>query len=154
MKNKSFAQRCSRSCGKRTSSLRSSSSTTILRTESGAIADRVADADPRVKVIHDPALSPGWLGKCNAMQKGMSMSSADVLLFMDADIEHHPRCFITALAEMERLELDFLSLFPRIRCISLWENAILPSLIGAIALFATPAIEDSESPDALAAGTF
>jgi glycosyltransferase involved in cell wall biosynthesis len=121
---------------------------------SGAIADRLADADPRLKVIHDPVLSPGWLGKCNAMQKGMSMSSADVLLFMDADIEHQPRCFVTALAEMERLELDFLSLFPQIRCISLWENAILPSLIGAIAMFATPRIEDPRSPDALAAGAF
>ena len=82
------------------------------------------------------------------------MSSGDVLLFMDADITHHPRCFVTALAEMERHELDFLSLFPRMRCVSLWENAILPSLIGGIALFATPGIEDPDSPDALAAGAF
>jgi glycosyltransferase involved in cell wall biosynthesis len=120
----------------------------------GAIADLAADADPRMKVIHDPELSPGWLGKCNAMQKGVSVSSGDVLLFMDADITHHPRCFVTALAEMERHELDFLSLFPRMQCISLWENAILPSLIAGIALFATPGIEDPGSPDALAAGAF
>jgi len=120
----------------------------------GSIADMAAYADPRVRVIHDPDLSPGWLGKCNAMQKGASLSSADVLLFMDADITHHPRCFVTALAEMERHDLDFLSLFPRMRFVSLWENAILPSLIGAIALLATPGIEDPNSPDALAAGAF
>ena len=63
-----------------------------------------------------------------------------------------PRCFVTALAEMERRELDFLSLFPLMKCVSLWENIILPSLVGGIAMFATPGIEDPGSPDALAAG--
>jgi glycosyltransferase involved in cell wall biosynthesis len=122
--------------------------------QTATIANLAVDADPRVKVIHDPELCPGWLGKCNAMQRGASLSSGDVLLFMDADITHHPRCFVTALAEMERHQLDFLSLFPRMRCISLWENAILPALSGGIALFATPGIERPDSPDALAAGAF
>ncbi len=122
--------------------------------QTGAIADRAADADWRVNVLHDPDLSPGWLGKCNAMQKGAALCSCDVLLFMDADITHHRRCFVTALAEMQRHELDLLSLFPRMRCISLWENAILPSLIGGVAMFATPEIENPDSADALAAGAF
>ena len=82
------------------------------------------------------------------------MSSADVLAIHGCRHRTPSRCFVTALAEMERLELDFLSLFPQIRCISLWENAILPSLIGAVAMFATPGIEDPDSPDALAAGAF
>jgi glycosyltransferase involved in cell wall biosynthesis len=120
----------------------------------GAIADLAANADPRVKVIHDPELTPGWLGKCNAMQKGVSLSSGDMLLFMDADIKHDPKCFVTALAEMERCEFDFFSLFPQMRCVSLWENVILPALIGGIALLATPGIEDPDSPDALGAGAF
>jgi glycosyltransferase involved in cell wall biosynthesis len=120
----------------------------------GAIADSQASADSRVRVIHDPELPAGWLGKCSAMQNGVSLCSGDVLLFMDADITHHPRCFVTALAEMERHELDFLSLFPRMRCVSLCENVILPSLIGGMAMFATPGIEDPDSPDALAAGAF
>ena len=63
-------------------------------------------------------------------------------------------CFATALAEMERRELDFLSLFPRMECVSLWENIILPTLVGGMAMFATPGIEDPDSPDALAAGAF
>jgi glycosyltransferase involved in cell wall biosynthesis len=120
----------------------------------GEIADSQANADSRVRAIHDPDLPPGWLGKCNAMQKGVALCSGDVLLFMDADITHDPRCFVTALAEMERHKLDFLSLFPRMQCVSLWENAILPSLVGAIAMFATPGIDDPDSPDALAAGAF
>ena len=118
------------------------------------LADAHAAADRRVTVIHDPELPPGWLGKCNAMQTAASRASGEMLLFTDADIMHQPRCFVTALAEMERRELDFLSLFPQMTCVSLCENIILPSLLGGIAMFATPGIEDPDSPDALAAGAF
>ena len=57
----------------------------------GPIADSFAAADGRVKVIHDPELPPGWLGKCNAMQKAAAVAAGDVLLFTDADIVHAPR---------------------------------------------------------------
>jgi glycosyltransferase involved in cell wall biosynthesis len=122
--------------------------------QTGAIADSVAMGDRRVTVIHNPDLAPGWLGKANGMQVAAARCSGDLLLFTDADIMHHPRCFATALAEMERRQLDFLSLFPLMRCVTLCENMILPSLIGGIALFATPGIEEPESPQALAAGAF
>jgi len=120
----------------------------------GAIADSLARSEPRLKVLHNPELPPGWLGKCNAMQQAVALASADMLLFTDADIMHHPRCFVTALAEMERRELDFLSLFPLMHCVSLWENIILPTLVGGVAMFATPGIEDPAKAEALAAGAF
>ena len=120
----------------------------------GAIADSLAATDSRVKVIHDPDLPQGWLGKCNAMQTASSLATGDMLLFSDADIVHARDCFVTALAEMDRRDLDFLSLFPLMRCVSVCENIILPSLVGGIAMFATPGIEDPRSPDALAAGAF
>jgi glycosyltransferase involved in cell wall biosynthesis len=124
------------------------------RDQTGAIAEAVARSDSRVRVLHDPVLAPGWLGKCNAMQHGAALTSADVLLFTDADIIHNHRCFVTALDEMEQRRLDFLSLFPRMHLVSLWENIIWPSLTGGMAMFATPGIEDAASPDALAAGAF
>jgi hypothetical protein len=124
------------------------------RDGTGSIADAIARSDPRVRVLHDPDLLPGWLGKCNAMQHAAALASGDMLLFTDADIIHGPRCFMTGLAFMERRELDFLSLFPRMKFVSLWENILLPTLIGGLALFATPGIEDPESSDALAAGAF
>jgi Glycosyl transferase family 2 len=120
----------------------------------GAIADSFAVADARLKVIHDPELPPGWLGKCNAMQKAVVVASGDVLLFTDADIMHGPRCFVTALAEMEQHSLEFLSLFPLMKCVSACENIILPALVGGMAMFATPGIEEPGSDDALAAGAF
>ena len=120
----------------------------------GAIADAMAASEPRMKVIHNPALPPGWLGKCNAMQQAAAVATGEVILFTDGDIVHAPRCFVTALAEMERRELDFLSLFPLMECVSFCENVILPAFVGGLAMLATPGIEDPARPDALAAGAF
>jgi glycosyltransferase involved in cell wall biosynthesis len=120
----------------------------------GAIADELARSDPRLRVLHNPALPPGWLGKVNAMERGAALATGELFLFTDADVVHAPRCFVTAIAELESRELDFLSLFPLMDCVSVGENVILPALVGGLALLATPGIEDPRSPDALAAGAF
>ena len=120
----------------------------------GEIADTLARGDRRLKVIHNPDLPSGWLGKCNAMQQASTRASGDFLIFTDADIIHEPTCFATALDEMERHQLDFLSLFPLIHCVSLWENVNLPALVAGIANIATPGIDDPESTEAVAAGAF
>ncbi|MFI5456938.1 MAG: glycosyltransferase family 2 protein [Isosphaerales bacterium] len=52
----------------------------------GEIADAIAVAEPRLRVIHNPELPLGWLGKCNAMQRAAAVATGDVLLFTDADI--------------------------------------------------------------------
>lgn len=118
----------------------------------GAIADAAAGADGRVSVIHAPELPPGWLGKANAMQRGAVRATGVYLLFTDADVLHAPDCFRTVLKAMEDRELGFLSLFPKVHCVSLWENVLLPLYAGGIAHFATAATEDSSSPDAIGAG--
>ena len=120
----------------------------------GAIADAAAAADGRITVIHNPSLPPGWLGKCNAMQQAAEIATGDVLLFTDGDIVHQQSCMATALAELDRRDLDFLSLFPRMDSISLWENIVVPSFIGGVALLAPPGIEDPRSSEALGAGAF
>ena len=120
----------------------------------GAIADAIAAADSRVRVIHNPELSPGWLGKCNAMQQAAALATSDLLLFTDADIVYQPGCLIRAVTELERERLDFLSLFPRMDLISLWENIILPALVAGLCEFVTPGVNDPNSPNAMGAGAF
>ena len=120
----------------------------------GSIADAMAQTDPRIRVIHDPPLLPGWLGKCNAMQQAAAVASGDILLFTDADIFYAPRTLATALGEMEQRRLDLLSLFPSMDFVTVWEHALLPAIMGGLALFATPHIEDPRSSDAMAAGAF
>ncbi|MGO9914950.1 MAG: glycosyltransferase [Isosphaeraceae bacterium] len=120
----------------------------------GAIADAMAAADSRVTVIHNPELPPGWLGKCNAMQQAAALATSDLMLFTDADIVYQPGCLIRAVAELERERLDFLSLFPAMDFISLWENIILPALVAGLSELVTRAVNDPQSSDAMGAGAF
>ncbi len=121
----------------------------------GSIADAAARADRRVRVIHDPLLPPGWLGKSSAMHRGAAIASGEYLLFTDADIRHHPRCLATALLEREKHQLDFLSLLPLVRCISLWESIVTVGFAwGIMPRFARPGLRDGTAADAYAAGAF
>jgi hypothetical protein len=92
----------------------------------GAIADAIARTDPRVRVIHDPPLPPGWLGKCNAMQQGAAGATGDTLLFADADVVQAPTGFATALRAMRENAGDFFSLWPRLENRTVWEHANIP----------------------------
>src|SRR5947199_3074987 len=49
----------------------------------GAILDRMAAANPRVRVIHIRELPPGWLGKNHALELGGRKATGDYLLFTD-----------------------------------------------------------------------
>ena len=72
----------------------------------GELVDHIAQSDSRITVLHDPPLEPGWLGKANAMQHGVARATGDYLLFTDADILHHPSCFVTVLNEMQQNGYD------------------------------------------------
>lgn len=52
------------------------------------ILDRLAAADPRLRVIHGVPLPPGWMGKAHAIVQGYRAAQGDWLLFTDADTEH------------------------------------------------------------------
>jgi chlorobactene glucosyltransferase len=121
----------------------------------GPIADAAAQADRRVRVLHNPPLPPGWLGKTNAMHQAAALASGDYLLFTDGDIRHHPRCLAMALHEQAQHRLDFLSLLPRIECGSLWESVVAPGFAwGIMPRFARPGLRDGTDADAYAAGAF
>jgi glycosyltransferase involved in cell wall biosynthesis len=120
----------------------------------GAIADAMAAADARLTVIHNPELPAGWLGKGNAMQQAAALATSDLLLFTDADIVFQPGCFIRAVTELERERLDFLSLFPRMDFISLWENIMLPAMFAGLSELVTPGVNDPHSSEAMGAGAF
>ena len=119
----------------------------------GKIVDDIARSDSRVKVLHDPALTQGWLGKCNAMQKGAEVATGAYLLFTDADILHMPGCFATVNNLMQEEAYDFISLLPFLENHSFWENVNMPIyFFGVAKLLATPGLEDPDSPNALASG--
>lgn len=120
----------------------------------GAIADGFAAADSRLTVLHNPELRPGWLGKVNAMQQAAARATGGFLLFTDADVRHAPGCFSTTLMELQTRGLDFFSLFPKLQCVSFWENVNVPLYVGGLAQLVAASIEDERSPDAVGAGAF
>lgn len=119
----------------------------------GAILESLAAADHRLTVIHDPPLEPGWFGKCNAMEHGAALATGEYLALCDADVVHSRRSLASALAELQRDDLDFISYIPRLVCESFWENVSLaPFGLASLALLGGARVNDPASNDAVAAG--
>ncbi|HEX2079541.1 MAG TPA: glycosyltransferase family 2 protein [Longimicrobium sp.] len=80
----------------------------------GAILDRMAAANPRLRVVHVAELPPGWLGKNHALWLGARAARGELLLFTDADVVMAPDTVLRAAEHMQREQLDFLAAAPRV----------------------------------------
>ncbi|MFY0583586.1 glycosyltransferase [Cystobacter fuscus] len=72
----------------------------------GSLADRFAQEEPRLQVVHIEQLPADWVGKVHAMQRGLERASGEWILFSDADVHLAPKALerIVAYAEHEGLE--------------------------------------------------
>ena len=80
----------------------------------GEILDRMAAADPRLRVVHVRELPPGWLGKNHALDLGAADAGGELILFTDADVVMAPETLRLAASFMVRERLDHLTMAPRI----------------------------------------
>ncbi len=80
--------------------------------DTGSVIDAFKDQDSRVKCIHIEHLPDGWLGKVNALQKGVEAASGEYYLFTDADIEFSESAFSSAIAYAEQQQADHVVVFP------------------------------------------
>lgn len=78
----------------------------------GAILDRLAATDPRLRVLHIRELPAGWLGKNNALQQGAGMATGEYLLFTDADVLFEPQALRRAVNHCQQERLDHLVVMP------------------------------------------
>ena len=81
----------------------------------GQIADRLADSDPRVRVLHITELPDGWLGKVHALDRGLAQCSGEIVLFTDADVHHRSDTIRRAVAFMQSEKLDHVAGCPSLR---------------------------------------
>jgi glycosyltransferase involved in cell wall biosynthesis len=85
----------------------------------GEIMDNLAvgsDGRPRcskLRIVHIKELPPRWMGKAHAMWSAAKESTADWILFTDADVMFRPDCLRRAIAYAEAERADHLVLFPR-----------------------------------------
>ena len=91
----------------------------------GAIMDRFAAEEPRVRPLHIAALPEGWLGKCHAMQAGARLAGGELLLFTDGDVVFAPGALPRALAHARALGVGHLVAVPRFVAPGLWERAFV-----------------------------
>jgi glycosyltransferase involved in cell wall biosynthesis len=87
----------------------------------GAIMEEVATASDgrplpptaKLRVVHITELPARWMGKAHAMWSAAKLSSAEWILFTDADVMFRPDCLRRAIAYAEAERADHLVLFPR-----------------------------------------
>ncbi|MDB5300185.1 MAG: glycosyl transferase family 2 [Phycisphaerales bacterium] len=99
--------------------------------ETGAVMERVAAIDPRLRVVHiTQPPEPGWTGKNNALWTGQQMATGDWLLFVDSDVILEKDALTVAMSVVLRKEFDLLSLLPRLESHTVWESLLVPLAAG------------------------
>lgn len=121
----------------------------------GEILDRMAMADPRLRIVHVRELPPGWLGKNHALWLGAGKATGEFLLFTDADVVLDPSTLRRAVGAMVADRLDHFTATPEIER----PNALFEMFIGAFSLFFTLftrpwKLKDPESSSYVGIGAF
>ena len=81
--------------------------------DTGQIIDRFAAQDKRVKAIHITELPECWLGKVNALNRGLAEADGEYVVFTDADVHFAPSALSKAVAFCQEHDLDHLTAIPR-----------------------------------------
>ncbi|HZD89352.1 MAG TPA: glycosyltransferase, partial [Pseudolabrys sp.] len=112
-----------------------------------AIAEHLAQVDPRISLISAPPLPPRWLGKVNACCAGAAAVAGHVdwLCFIDADMRAEPLLIASTVEAARTEKLDLLSLAPRHQLLSFAERLILPC--GHYLLSFTRDLARAQAPD-------
>jgi len=82
--------------------------------DTGAVLDKLAATDPRMRVVHVAELPAGWLGKTHALQIGAAQATGEWILFTDADINFRPDVLRRAVAYGRAHSLDHLAAVPQL----------------------------------------
>lgn len=83
--------------------------------DTGAVLERLAATDARLRVQSITELAPGWLGKTHGLQHGAELATGEWILFTDADIHFQPDALRRAVAYARGCNLDHLSALPQLQ---------------------------------------
>lgn len=92
----------------------------------GAIAARVAAADPRVRVIPAPDLPEGWFGKQWACHTGARAAAGSILCFTDADTRHGPELLTRSVNAQRERDAHLFTVAGRQEMGTFWEKVVQP----------------------------
>ncbi|MBU3698524.1 MAG: glycosyltransferase [Candidatus Kapabacteria bacterium] len=90
------------------------------------ILSRLADEYSNLRVISGSPLPKGWVGKSWACHQLSQQTSADVLLFTDADTWHEPTTVERSVAFLRQQRLAMFSMVPYQVLSTFGEHAVIP----------------------------
>lgn len=125
----------------------------------GGSTDRTVEVararGPRVRVLAEPPLPDGWVGKNWGCHVGAAAASGSYLLFTDADVRYHPDAVRATLAWALEERADLATLAPRIEMVGFWEKLVLPFYTQAVlTYFRAPRVNRDGSRAAMANGQY
>jgi glycosyltransferase involved in cell wall biosynthesis len=88
-------------------------------------------SSPLITVLDAPTPQPGWIGKVSALDFGLQHLAPDLpeyIISIDADVSFSPDAIARAVATTRKLDLDFLSPYPRQIAFTWAERLIQPLL--------------------------
>jgi len=119
------------------------------------IVEKIAERDPRVRLIQITELPAGWTGKCNALWQATKHANGEFLLFIDADTVQEPENLAVCMHRMIHEKVDMLSLLPAMRNETFWEHAVQPLAgICLMVWYPTDEVNDPDKAVAFANGQY
>lgn len=110
-----------------------------------AIVEEAASRDARIRLVTDPPLPDGWIGKVWALQHGLSLARGDWVLGVDADTEANAGMVAGAVAAAEAHALDVVSFGPMFAGQSAAERLLQPALLATLVYrFGAPSAERTD----------
>ena len=115
----------------------------------------VAARFPGVRVLPEPPLPDGWIGKNWACETGARATSAPFVLFLDADVRIHPDAIGQAVGWAEAEHADLVTYATRIEMEGFWERVVMPFYTQMVlTYFRAPRVNRPGSRAAMANGQF
>jgi len=94
----------------------------------GDIIKKYSEKFPKVVFVDAKPKPDGWIGKNWACIEGYKKASGDLLLFTDADTVHTSSVISLAVSHLLSLELDVLTVIPRMLCLDKITKITLPMI--------------------------
>jgi len=94
----------------------------------GDIIKKYSEKLPKVILVDAKPKPDGWMGKNWACIEGYKKASGDLLLFTDADTVHTSSVISLAVSHLLSLDLDALTVIPRMLCLDKITKITLPMI--------------------------
>jgi len=115
----------------------------------------IAESFTGVRVLSAGELKQGMTGKVNALVTGAKGSTAEWLLFTDADTFHYPGSLAASVHEAEDRKVDLFSYSPEQETASWWELAVMPLVFAdLVRSYSSEKINDPADPTVAANGQY